>query len=588
MTAQVVVIAGPAGTGKTAQVLRNYREVLGRAEPGCALWLAPNWRAVEEVRRRLLSGRGGYLAPGVMTFDQFAEGVVEFSGQQARLIDRQMQRYLIWQLVEERRKAEKFRYFAQVADTTGFVDLLAEWIREMKRLEIWPEQFRQACQARQTTDKDQELLDIYEAYQNLLTEHSLYDGEGRFWLARSLLAEGALLPPAQRQSLKLVVVDGFTDFTRTQHEILEHLARRADQMAITLPLEKDSDRKELFAKPEKTLRELRRRHGGLEVEWLARPSPPAWPALDHIERRVFANPKHYQPLPQRAERMEILAAASQLAEVELLAKRIKQLLTESEPGDGGGPVRPDDILVLFRSLEPVSVLVQEVFGRYGIPFVLESSAPLRSARSLMALVDLVRLGVEDWPLRRLLAVLSQSYFQPDWPEWQQGRAGLVADRLIRRLGASQGREKVFQALGRLIDHAEDCPVEEDMAAGGGKKTSQDDSGAADRAQTGLRRDAQTTLSLLQRLAQALDALPQQATLTGWAKAWRRLAEEVGVFRAIPRATPTASFSRGSAELGNLEPGVLEESAWEELEERLASADRLWSWVGRATPERNRE
>ncbi|MCS7305035.1 MAG: PD-(D/E)XK nuclease family protein [Thermoguttaceae bacterium] len=562
MVAEIVVLAGPAGTGKTSYALERYQQVADRgAEPGYLLWIAPNWRAVEELRRKLLSNRVGYLAPGIMTFDRFAEAVVEFSGPRSRLLDRWMQRWLIWQLVEERREAGKLRYFAQIAQTPGFLDMLCHWIQELKRREIWPEQFLQACQAKGMTDKDQELFDLYQAYQRMLTEHDLYDAEGRFWLARTLLAQGALLPPAQHQSLELVVVDGFTDFTRTQHEILEHLASRAKQILITLLLEKEPGREELFAKPQKTLQELRRRHQQLQLQWLDRPTEPVWVAMDHIERLIFANPCHYQPLTQKAERIEILATASQLGEVELLAKRIKQLLTQGEPNSRSGPVRPDEILVLFRSLKPVAPLVQEVFRRYGIPFAVESALPLGSARSLRALVELMQLVVEDWPFRRLLAVLQHSYFQPDWPQWHQGRAGMVAEQIIRRLQISQGRQLLLQTLQRLADSQ-------------GPDAS----------------PAKATLALLKQLAQTLDQLPERATLSGWAKAWQQLARQLGIRQASPTQPvgfpqPTQVSSAGNG-VPSLPHPTAEELAWQHLEQLLESADQLCHWVGRSPPQLN--
>ena len=60
-------------------------------------------------------------------------------------------------------------------------------------------------------------------------------------------------------------------FTRTQHEILETLAGRANEMHVSLPIEAEPRRNDLFAKPLKTLKQLRRRHPGAVVEDLARP-----------------------------------------------------------------------------------------------------------------------------------------------------------------------------------------------------------------------------------------------------------------------------------------------------------------------------
>ncbi len=54
----LLVIAGPAGSGKTQRLLGRYRTLLAENRPGSTLWLAPTWRAAAEVRRRLLPGAG--------------------------------------------------------------------------------------------------------------------------------------------------------------------------------------------------------------------------------------------------------------------------------------------------------------------------------------------------------------------------------------------------------------------------------------------------------------------------------------------------------------------------------------------------
>ena len=123
-------------------------------------------------------------------------------------------------------------HFAPIAETAGLVDLVCDFFSELKRLEIWPEDFQLACSARRRDrrEKDREILDLYQAYQQQLREHCLYDAEGRFWSARDWLKKswsGAARTAGGRTpwpQLRLVVADGFTDFTRTQHEILDILA----------------------------------------------------------------------------------------------------------------------------------------------------------------------------------------------------------------------------------------------------------------------------------------------------------------------------------------------------------------------------
>ena len=285
----LTILAGPAHSGKTEQLLTRYRAALGQWPPAAALWLAPTWRAAAEVRQRLFDGAfRGCFRPAVMTFEKFAETILHAAGLPIRPVARLMKRELIRQIIDQQSARGRLTHFQSIATTGGLVDLVCEFIGELKRLEIWPEEFHRACSARGIGDKDVELSEIYEAYQQTLREHGLFDAEGRFWSARDVLqreGEGEVgvrcrmmndecqtFKPVIHHSsfiihhLQLVVIDGFADFTRTQHEIIELLARRAETAIITLPLEPEPRRTDLFAKPLRTLAELRRRHPELTVE----------------------------------------------------------------------------------------------------------------------------------------------------------------------------------------------------------------------------------------------------------------------------------------------------------------------------------
>jgi len=397
VSAKVTLLVGPARSGKTTWLAERFRAALQAGPPGAALWLAPTWRAGVEVRGRLLDGRHpGWFAPNVMTFDRFAEATVECSSVPIRPIDQAMKRQLVRRIVDRRRAQGRLEYFGPIAETSGLVDMLCDWISEMKRLEIWPDQLKRACTARGMGQKDRELLDLYEAYQQALTEHQLYDAEGRFWSARDWLSqymeqqagskskagatEAAL--PRPWQDLRLVVVDGFSDFTHTQHEILELLAQGIDELLVSLPLESEEGREDLFAKPGATLERLKRGFRRAEVVEFARAESPTRPALAHLERKLFANPRHTEDAPS-TEGLEIIAAAGKVNEIEQIAARIKGLLLS-------GRARPGEIVVVFRSLSGQADLVRELFGRLGIPAALESAEGLWQCPVLRFLVTFVR------------------------------------------------------------------------------------------------------------------------------------------------------------------------------------------------------
>ena len=563
MTARVLLITGPARSGKTGRALGRYREALAKRVPGSTLWLSPTWRAAAWIRGRLMAGGvKGWASPAVMTFDHFAEAVVNSSAEPVRPLSRLMKRQLVCLLVDEHLDAGRLRHFLPIARTGGLVDQICELISELKRLDVWPDRFRQACQARGMTDKDAELSAVYEAYQQVLNEHHLYDAEGRFWSARRLLREGRRRP---FERLRLVVADGFADFTPPEHEILDILTSWVDEVLITVPLEEEPRRADLFSKPARTLEELRQRHPGAVVEKRARAARPHWPAMAHLEASLFLNPRQLRPAADTSG-VTILAASSQLGEIELIGSQIKRLLTTGTEETGGQRVRPGDVAVVFRSLGEVDGLVREVFGKLGLPFVLESGQALDRSAALGALVGLIRLDVEDWPFRGLLAVVSNDYFQPDWPEWQDGLAAVAAERAIRDLQIPYGRARLLEQLGREATGR--------SASGEGEPCAPTDERHA---------RARQALAVLARLEQVLEGLPDRASLGQWAEAWRGPAEQTGLIGTIEEHPSTADDAPADP-AGRTTTAVPDRIAWERLEDALRTSDRLCRRLGRTPPE----
>ena len=517
---------GPPGSGKTARLLEQYRIALRESRPGAVVWLSPTWRVASDLRGRLLGGvMDGCFSPGVMTFAQLGETILQSAAEPVRPISRLVKRHLLRQLIDDQVAQGRLKHFGPIAATSGLLDSVCDFIRELKRLEVWPEDFGRACRSRGFSQKDGELLAIYEAYQQCLLQHHLYDAEGRSWLARDWLRK------IQWPNLRMVVADGFTDFTRTEHEILDILASRATESWITLPLEPEPRRSDLFDKPLKTLAELRRRHSGMRVEELERPEQPSWPAMAHLERMLFVNPRQTRPATATTG-LEIVVAGRQLGELQWIAARIKRLLIEGDSSLGGRPVRPGEIAVVFRHSQASGDLVNEVFGRLGIPFALEAKRPLGRFPAMVMLASLLQLDADDWPVGDLLNVLGNNYFCPDWPQWRGGTMAAACERVIRRLQVVRGRKRLLEQL----QSADAAPEDE------------------------------AVLGVLQRLAAALDELPERAGLAQWARAWKRLADQTGLLRAMRDD---------------------EKPVWQQFDAALQESWRLTEWLGQEATELDR-
>lgn len=544
MPCHVLIIGGPARSGKTGRLLGEYRRAVEAGTLGSALWISPHHRAAAAVGQRLVAaGFAGCFSPHLLTFERFSERLLASSTRPLRPLSGGMARLALRQIIDRVLAEQRLPYFRPIAETPGFLDLLVGFIRELKRLEIWPEELAKA-QGRKASARDGELCLIYQAYQDLLNEHQLYDDQGRFWTAREQLRSGSWGPFAR---VRAVFVDGFSDFTRTELDVLQLLTTRAERMMISLTLDRESVREELFGRVEQTLEALRKRCPDLVVEHLARRAIEP-PAVAHLERKLFDNPRTVDSPPEMGG-VEILAAAGVTHEIELVAQRIKSLLTA---GDEQGPVPASDVLVVFRSLGETGGLVREIFARYGIPAAIAAPPALGSAPLLAALVNWLRLDVEDWPFRGFVSAVGSTYFQPDWPELQAGRAATALVRLARELELPSGRAAFLAS----VDWLEAKALE---------RLSQ-----KRRLSTKLIA-AQTAGALARRIAAVFDRLPRQATPSEWSRALRAFARELGLLRAV-QASP----------LGDVQAAV-DGAAWERIESSLAEAERLARWTRAPAP-----
>jgi ATP-dependent helicase/DNAse subunit B len=523
----VTLLFGPAGAGKTSRLLERYRQALSASRPGDSLWLAPTARAASEINGLLLSeSLRACFSPDISTFARFTAGILPHSPRPTQPLNNGLKRQLVRQLLEDERRAGRLEHFGPIASTAGLLDLVCEFIRQMKRLEIWPEHFAKACHDRGMGKKDAELLAIYQAYQEKLVTHNLYDAEGQFWSARDLLRQSP-------QRFELVVVDGFSDFTRTEHDMLQTLAEQSAETWISLPLEQETGREDLFQKALATRNELRRRHPELREVALQRTDSPEWPALAHIERKIFSNPRTMKSARDTAG-IEILACGRQIGEIETIGRKIKRLLTEGNVGQAaklphdrqiGNPsqVHPGEIAVVFRHPQGQAGLVREVFARLGIPYYLEHEEPLVRSSPVVMLLQLLELDADDWPMHKLLCVIGNNYFLPADTDWNGPAAGR-AEIAIRGMKIPRGRERLLERLA----HAND----------------------------------EFTYPVLRRLASALDALPRLATLAEHGRAWDALADQTGIRRAM----------RGNDALH-----------WDQLFSALAETQRLARWLSQDAP-----
>ena len=449
------VLIGLDADARTRRLIQIYRKQLDADRRagllGRTLWLVPIQRAVREVEQRLLHASvessaaqpvrpSVLVAPNIFTFDGFAEAILDQAGRDITPVSPAFRRMLLRRIVDTALAAGQLTYFRPIAGTSGFLDLVEGYIAELKREEAWPEVFEAITQAKRP--RDRELLLIYREYQSVLLRRQLYDTEGRFWAAREALRRGNW---GRFHHLTTVVVDGFTDFTRTQLDLLVDLHERAESIWLSLPGESGDERKSLFSRPTRSIERLAAQPD-IRLESVSGDEKTAGfsAVRRHIARQLFRGPRQVE-VANRADGLELIAVAGSTGELRAAAVRVKRLLNQG--------VRPEEIVVSTREPD-VATRLCRYFDDSGIPAVASTAVPLSGLPSIRALVAALDVEIADWPFDDLLALLHNSCVSPQWPDWAPEASPVAVGRILRHYKQPGGRREILETLARRGQSAE--------------------------------------------------------------------------------------------------------------------------------------
>lgn len=435
----VVLLRGPAACGKTSAVLAFHRRYLDAAGRSACLLVAPNTPAVADLKRRLLtdSPAGLVIAPPVTTIVGLAGRIMAAAGQTSHVLPAFKRRLLLRQIVNQLRDAGELSALSAVADTPGIVATLDRAIAELKRAAVDPEVLAEAIHQLSQDDRSRDLWKIYRHYQAQLQAANAYDVDGQLWQARDCLA-AAGQGDIGLGGVRALAIDGFTDFTPTQLQILNLLTGRVEKLVITLPFATDK-RTRLWHWTTRTLNAIRQAFGDRLAE-VELPAPPA-PSLRATWDNIFDPDAQAGDLPTD---VHLLSAAGLDAEVASAARKIKRLLIADAASSEKQSAR---ITVLVRSLDEYGPAIARIFARHDIP-VAAAPAALADQPVVRFLLDVASLAPE-FSFQQVLRVIRSSYFQPQCLGDFGAQTSAIAEMLIRKGNVLSGAQTYHEAAVRL-------------------------------------------------------------------------------------------------------------------------------------------
>lgn len=309
-----------------------------------------------------------------------------------------------------------------------FGQALYQVIRDLKDAALLPEPLLEAANLQPDLWEPQKLRDLaclYAAYEESLRRLGFWDPSDLFRLAAAAAPTAPLVRDAER-----ILVVGYYDMTQVQFDLLEALARVGPPVDLYFPARLLGPARRFY---ESFALSLVDRTGGT----VSRVGPAAPPPLtrdlfsDSFEAAVEPGP------------IEIASVSGRHDELWLCAKRILALLDT-------GSVRPHEIGVVARTLEPYADLIEPVFRDHAIPFTTSARRPFRATPLAKTLERILELPDLDYDRAAVLEVLASGLVRLP-PGSDPSLWDLEASQRAIGRGAAAWRERAQGLLREAFD-----------------------------------------------------------------------------------------------------------------------------------------
>ncbi len=285
---------------------------------------------------------------------------------------------------------------------------------------------------------------IFARYQRLLEELNAIDEAGLAPYCSRVLQTSK--GPTPLQVAARVLVADLTQAWPSTWRVLERLrqgkAGRDRDIRLTIPGERKSSREEAFEDASQIRQRLLESGYREESVDLA----PDWPlGLRTAASNLFRD--DVDPFCKHVDvsglRFQGGPAGEEIAR--LIALEIDQKVLKP------GGIRPEEMLVLFRTWDEEAELILDTLRHWGLPVSAEVPRPLRSSPTIQALRLALRLTVDDWDAETLAKLLRhgllrlQAEFGNNFPAADRAAAAAV----IRDARVFRGRQAIRDALIRL-------------------------------------------------------------------------------------------------------------------------------------------
>ncbi len=423
---------GPLLGSNRERLIERCSQLVHEGKAGSFLYLAASHPLLELATERILDGarsRGLWGELPVYLFRGFIRHLISSAVDRStgnrlspRLpIDREefpLKRSLISQLLVRLKAEGKLKAIGPLANREGCINTIATLIGEIQRAGKTPAEFADIVAKRvqdfsgngmktnpspsdidevrlihPQTDFDQDVALVYSTYAGLLEQNNLTEGDADGLRALQILRgdpDGRVTLPWLR-NVRLLVLDGFFDFTPTQGEMLKLLLPQIPEVLVNL--NRDDRNPEIFAPFNETIKQL-----CSITDFDIKQSPAdltTQGALAPLRERLFNPSLATQHLADDPEGRDEGSSQSEVryfdctdreTEIRAISKEIKRLVQL-------GDYSLSDIALVVRERAAYAETITRVMREESLPFSLDRRITVdeipatRAALKLLGILD---------------------------------------------------------------------------------------------------------------------------------------------------------------------------------------------------------
>lgn len=360
------IISGRAGTGKTTFIHKEIVKELKENPIGAPIYLIVPDQMSYSTEYQLTNNYGirGMIRAQVMTFKRLSWYVLQETGGITKdQIDKIGYRMLLRRLLEENK--EQFSVFRGAADKRGFTEEIEGLIREFNQFNIDSIALDEAIRRLEDVQAPHTLIAKSKDLQIILSEleeqlgDRYVDGDGLYPFLVQQLQYAESLKDAH------IYIDGFTNFTVREFDIVRQLLSIAKRVTVVLPFENEFDsgnEQAVFYRAALMYDKLLQEATNIQVEIEPRIHLDTTyryekADLKHVERQFH---RHTPETKLSDGSVQIIEGANRRAEVHAIAREIKRLTQEEN-------IRYRDIGIMYRQADVYDPIISTIFAQYDIP-----------------------------------------------------------------------------------------------------------------------------------------------------------------------------------------------------------------------------